>query len=225
MPGTETDYSLAFYGIESGVERMRSFHETVTAGLRGIVLSPSQVLIGRPGLGGHLGYSCLRDVGSRLSRFHGGRQCGDHRSRSTGGYHNSVRCERADVRMDVTRLWRCAGRSQTTRTDGWCLLAQGLIETLSPSLWLWSSHGLVSRSPVVCAVLDYPDCFRRFSRLKMRRTTSPKTTPRICGTSPRLIEDPDKSLEQIVQWGKMAMPMELYRKGILRVLLPLEFSE
>ena len=55
MNVTETDYSLAFYGIESGVERHATFHETVTAWLRGIGLGPDQVLIGRPGPRGHLG--------------------------------------------------------------------------------------------------------------------------------------------------------------------------
>src|SRR5262249_46565870 len=35
--------------------------------------------------------------------------------------------------------------------------------------------------------------------------------------------DPDESLEQIVQWGKMAMPKELYRKGLIRDIYPWNF--
>ncbi len=133
MNVTETDYSLAFYGIESGVERMRSFHETVTAWLRGIGLSPDQVLIGRPGLGDISG-----DLASVTSALAGAGFTGVESEEITVSPEDSE----ATTTQFVVNATCSNGRYAVVAVRGTVAnytngrlvsLAQGLIEARSPS--------------------------------------------------------------------------------------------
>jgi hypothetical protein len=130
---TETDYTLALHGIEPGVERMRSFHETVTAWLGGIGLSPDQVLISRPGQGDIAG-----DLASVTSALAG--------AGFTGVESEEITVSPEDGKATTTQFVLNAtcsdGRYAVVAVRGTVAnytngrlvsLAQGLIEALSPS--------------------------------------------------------------------------------------------
>jgi hypothetical protein len=220
---TETDYSLALYGIESGVERMRSFHETVTAWLRGIGLSPDQVLIGRPGQGDIAG-----DLSYVTSALDGAGFAGVESEEITVSPEDSkatttqfvVNATCSDGRYAVVAVRGTVANYTNGRLVS---LAQGLIEALSPS-YGFGHHMALFLEPQLYALGKIPRLFQAFQPPEDEEDEEPEDDPAdVRDISRALIEDPDKSLEQIVQWGKMAMPMELYRKGILRDFYPWNF--
>jgi hypothetical protein len=220
---TETEYALALYGIESGVERMRSFHETVTAWLRGIGLSPDQVLIGRPGLGDISG-----DLASVTSALDGAGFTGVESEEITVSPEDSketttqfvVNATCSDGRYAVVAVRGTVANYTNGRLVS---LAQGLIEALCPS-YGYGHHMALFLEPQLYALGKIPRLFQMFGPPEDEEDEESEDDPAdVRDISRALIEDPDKSLEQIVQWGKMAMPMELWRKGILRDFYPWNF--
>jgi hypothetical protein len=223
MPGTETDYSLVFYGIESGVERLRSFHETVTAWLREIGLSPDDVLIGRPGQGDIAG-----DLAHVTSALAGAGFTGvesveitvspeDGKATTTEFVVNAT-C--SDGRYAIVAVRGTVANYTNGRLVS---LAQKLIEALSPS-YGFGHHMALFLEPQLYALGKTPTLFQMFQPREDEEDDESEDDPAdVRDISRALIEDPDMSLEQIVQWGKMAMPMELYRKGVLRDVYPWNF--
>jgi hypothetical protein len=220
---TDTDYSLAFYGIKSGVECMRSFHETMTAWLRGIGLSPDQVLIGRPGQGditGDLAYvtSALAEAGFTGVESEEITVSPDGSDPSNPRFVVNATC--LNGRYAVVAVQGTVANYTNGRLAS---LAEGLIKALSPS-YGFGHHMALFLDPQLYALGKIPRLFQMFLPPEDEEDEEAEDDPADMRDIPRaMIEDSDKALEQIVQWGKMAMPMELYRKGILRDFYPWNF--
>jgi hypothetical protein len=202
---------------------MRSFHETVTAWLRGIGLSPDQVLIGRPCLGDISG-----DLASVTSALDGAGFTGIESEEITVSPEDSeatttqfvVNATYSDGRYAVVAVRGTVANYTNGRLVS---LAQGLIEALSPS-YGFGHHMALFLEPQLYALGKIPRLFQMFQPPEDEEGDEPEDDPAdVRDISRAMIEDPDQSLEQIVQWGKMAMPMELYRKGILRDFYPWNF--
>ena len=223
MNVTATDYSLAFYGIKSGVEGMRAFHETVTAWLRVIGLSPDQVVIGRPGQGdiaGDLAHvtSALAEAGFTGVESEEITVSPEDSEATTTQFVVNATC--SDGRYAVVAVRGTVANYTNGRLVS---LAQGLIEALSPSYGFGHHMGLFL-DPQLYALGKIPRLFQMFQPPEDEEDEEDEDDPGdVRDISRALIEDSDKGLEQIVQWGKMAMPMELYRKGILRDFYPWNF--
>ncbi len=193
----------------------------MTAWLRGIGLSPDQVVIGRPGLvdiSGDLAHvtSALAEAGFT----------GVESEEITVSPEDSedtqfvVNATCSDGRYAVVAVRGTVANYTNGRLVS---LAQGLIEALCPSYGFAHHMGLFL-DPQLYALGKIPRLFQMFQPPEDEEDEEDEDDPAdVRDISRALIEDSDKGLEQIVQWGKMAMPMELYRRGILRDFYPWNF--
>ena len=201
-----TDFSLAFYGIESGDARMRSFHETMTSWLQVLGLDSVQIMIGRPGLGDVAGD--LVSVSSALGRdgFIGVESveiivAPENQKGTATNYLVHATCSYG--RYAVVSL---RGSVASSAGDGLMALAEGLVAALRPS-YAVSFLMALSFDPMSYTMGFLPHLLIAFQ--------APEDEE---GDDDDVAQDPDQAQEQLVKWGEMAMPLELYKKGVLRDL-------